>query len=453
MSTSPSRRKRDERIHVTQVKVTKLNGSLNYTIPCHESGVTLITGPNGYGKTSIIKLLDAIFSLNFQIFNQIAFDVFEVKLSSGVKLQVRQVARPDVDSPSVVLSLVDGRRKEESELIPLRPLIFDEDVLYSSGRNISERERERLLRNFVAHGQIERIGPQRYRTPEGELLTTEGVFRRFPFLKSEALRISVPPWFAEVIDAFNIDFLNAQRLHDTSDKSAVDLVASVIWSDIQSARNIHGDLSQKLDRQFPNELLTATRLKNLKPEELQKMLETLSDRWALLRQLGLLFDDFSLPPVQQTSAVKRQIAGAYLRGLAKKLTAFDDIEPRMSLFRALINEHFELNKTLEYSRERGIEITDARGRVVPLNRLSSGEQHLLVLFGNLLFGPSRPSLVLIDEPELSLHPSWQLSFLSSIERIKQVVKVDFILATHAPAMVVDHKHLMFDMWEAQNGGS
>ena len=450
MSTSPSRRKRDERNHVTQIKVTKLNGSLNYTIPCHGSGVTLITGPNGYGKTSIIKLLDAIFSLNFQVFAQVAFDQFEVKLSSGVKLQVRQLTRQDADAPAIVLGLVDGRRKEESELIPLRPLVFDEDIVYATGRNLSERDRERILRNFVTHGQIERVAPQRYRTPDGEVLTADALFRRYPFLKGESLRNAVPQWFAEVIDTFNIDFLNAQRLHDTSDKSAVDLVANVIRNDIQSARNTHGDLSQKLDRQFPNELLTATRLKNLKPEELQRMLETLSDRWALLRQLGLLFDDFSLPPVQQTSAVKRQIAGAYLRGLTKKLTAFDDIEPRMSLFRALINEHFELGKTLEYSRERGIEITDGRGRVVPLDRLSSGEQHLLVLFGNLLFGPSRPSLVLIDEPELSLHPSWQLSFLSSIERIKQIVKVDFILATHAPAMVVDHKHLMFDLWEAQN---
>jgi predicted ATPase len=51
-------------------------------------------------------------------------------------------------------------------------------------------------------------------------------------------------------------------------------------------------------------------------------------------------------------------------------------------------------------------------------------------------------LVLIDEPELSLHVNWQKSFLPDLLKIVEATGYDVILATHSPFIVGDRSDLM-----------
>lgn len=72
-------------------------------------------------------------------------------------------------------------------------------------------------------------------------------------------------------------------------------------------------------------------------------------------------------------------------------------------------------------------------RWVDAYRLSSGQLSLL----NLIFGISSKikddSLILIDEPELSLHPEWQSHIISVIhDSFKKYKCCHFIVATHSP---------------------
>ncbi len=68
-------------------------------------------------------------------------------------------------------------------------------------------------------------------------------------------------------------------------------------------------------------------------------------------------------------------------------------------------------------------------------QLSSGEQHELVLFYELLFRLKPDSLVLIDEPEISLHPDWQLQFLDDLKKIIELSPFDALVATHSPLII------------------
>jgi predicted ATP-binding protein involved in virulence len=79
--------------------------------------------------------------------------------------------------------------------------------------------------------------------------------------------------------------------------------------------------------------------------------------------------------------------------------------------------------------------TDIRGRRVGLENLSSGEQHELVLVYDLLFRTKENTLLLIDEPEISLHIAWQRKFLSDLRRIIKLSPMDIILSTHAPQLI------------------
>ena len=106
---------------------------------------------------------------------------------------------------------------------------------------------------------------------------------------------------------------------------------------------------------------------------------------------------------------------------------------RVQLFKELIDERFR-HKTTIVDREAGFRV-QFRDHDVPLDRLSSGEQHQLVLFFELLFELKENALILIDEPELSLHVSWQRKFIPDLQRIIALNKFDVVLATHSPQLV------------------
>lgn len=70
--------------------------------------------------------------------------------------------------------------------------------------------------------------------------------------------------------------------------------------------------------------------------------------------------------------------------------------------------------------------------------LSSGEKQLLILL-TYLKHLSRKNIFIIDEPELSLHPKWQLEFLQAVEALMPA-GAQLILATHSPEIIGDRKN-------------
>ena len=67
--------------------------------------------------------------------------------------------------------------------------------------------------------------------------------------------------------------------------------------------------------------------------------------------------------------------------------------------------------------------------------LSSGERQMLVMLAFLSLSPGLESsgVLMIDEPELSLHIDWQERFAQSLLEVNE--NFQFILATHSPAIV------------------
>ena len=134
----------------------------------------------------------------------------------------------------------------------------------------------------------------------------------------------------------------------------------------------------------------------------------------------------------------------YETDTSSKLDVFDDIRSKIDLFKELISKRF-IDKTLHIDLESGFKITSRNGSDVPLDKLSSGEQNQLILIFDLLFEVTRNSLILIDEPELSLHVAWQKEFIESLSRIISLNAFDVILATHSPAIVAMHFDLAVEL--------
>lgn len=84
---------------------------------------------------------------------------------------------------------------------------------------------------------------------------------------------------------------------------------------------------------------------------------------------------------------------------------------------------------------------------IPLSLLSSGQQQMVKLFSYLSLVPKsirKNVLVLFDEPELSLHPKWQLDFPMSLKRIVEIYNIKdshFVIATHSPLIIMRSSYL------------
>lgn len=72
-----------------------------------------------------------------------------------------------------------------------------------------------------------------------------------------------------------------------------------------------------------------------------------------------------------------------------------------------------------------------------LHYLSSGEKQILFILLSVLLKDDAPYILLMDEPEISLHVAWQTSLLNNIQKLNANVQV--IVVTHNPLIVLGRK--------------
>jgi predicted ATPase len=71
---------------------------------------------------------------------------------------------------------------------------------------------------------------------------------------------------------------------------------------------------------------------------------------------------------------------------------------------------------------------------------SSGEAHFLTSIIGILANISDNSVILMDEPEISLHPNWQMKYMEFIRQVfNQFESCHFIIATHSHFLLSDLK--------------
>ena len=131
----------------------------------------------------------------------------------------------------------------------------------------------------------------------------------------------------------------------------------------------------------------------------------------------------------------------YVQDTEKKLQVLGAFATRTRLLLENVNRKYR-HKRIQLDREKGFVATSDSGQPLLLNSLSSGEQQELLLHYDLLFRVPSNTIVLIDEPELSLHVAWQKKFLPDLLKIVQLSNFDALVATHSPFVVGDRTDLM-----------
>ncbi|SIR08524.1 AAA domain-containing protein, putative AbiEii toxin, Type IV TA system [Aromatoleum tolulyticum] len=88
----------------------------------------------------------------------------------------------------------------------------------------------------------------------------------------------------------------------------------------------------------------------------------------------------------------------------------------------------------------GLMRQESQSSITTFGELSSGEQQLLILALKLTAYAADSTVILVDEPELSLHVSWQRAIPTMLEIVSSRLGCSIVVATHSPVIVASATH-------------
>lgn len=468
-------------LRVKNIQVSKLYGLYDHCINIDlDERIAIIHGPNGVGKTMLLKLVAALFSGRIIELARAKFSEFFVTLDDGSVLGIVREEQPDflddaLDSESSLrkqqalfeptlkprsdrpaprtivkaVSIFNGAR-EETELgaLPTKnsaakiASFIDSETpwLYRTGPDqwIDREEKEYLTAYQVVEKYSDRL-PARY---QGKLFKEPAAFRN--------LRLRVKVHFIETQRLLKLSLQEPEWHRHSGDRAVVSMVKSDavdLKEKISLTLANYGKNSQTLDQSFPWRLLHEANPR-ISRDFLKTKMENLEKKRGNLKKIGLIADDnsnqFDTNAIDSLDETRLDVLALYVSDTESKLSALDSLSQRVNLLIGIVNKKFR-NKSISIDRQEGLKATSSTGLPLDLDDLSSGEQHELVLIYDLLFRVEADTLVLLDEPELSLHLTWQKQFLADLLSIVNATRFDAIVATHSPFIVGDRSDLMISL--------
>ena len=119
------------------------------------------------------------------------------------------------------------------------------------------------------------------------------------------------------------------------------------------------------------------------------------------------------------------------------------VAERLRTFERTINGYFR-DKKIRVEPRKGFIISGLSDEQLPEESLSSGEYHLLYLMVAALTTQRRGTVLAIDEPELSMHMSWQRRLIDSLLECASNASPQLLLATHSPDIVGGYRDYLVE---------
>lgn len=140
-----------------------------------------------------------------------------------------------------------------------------------------------------------------------------------------------------------------------------------------------------------------------------------------------------------------KILSVYVKDSLEKLKPYESLAYKLKLFLKILNSKMLL-KEVRFVQFVGFEVYSTKTNdKISLQDLSSGEQHLFVLFYQMLFKHGKDTLLLIDEPEISLHVGWQKHFVDDLLEVLKLSPMTVIMATHSPTLIGSYWNLTSEL--------
>ena len=386
---------------LTKIEIKGLFDLFDYDIPLtNEENLLIITGPNGFGKTMILNIIDSFFNNKLEFFHKLVFKSIFIWIDDK-KISIKKGSSKNVEL--VVF-------KNENSIANIN--------IHKNKPNENAREKKEAWRNeFYDKIKEEFNSFKVHLIKEQRLINRESI---------KSIEYSREHYF----DMDELDYII-----DTIQESAVEL-KGLLNRYLQKSYSI----TQQIDSSFPKRLLNEKG--TLSIEEFDKRFKLLKEKQEKLKRFGLSESEQEIPDYDEKNG---SVLLVYLKDSEEKISVFNGLLTRLELFTDILNERRFTFKSIKIDKDKGFIFLTNAGTELKLTDLSSGEQHEVVLLYELMFKTNPNTLVLIDEPEISLHVTWQKEFLSDLLKILELQKMQVIVATHSPQIINERWDLVFNL--------
>lgn len=436
---------------IIRIGVRKLFGVFDHNIPLKESsGITIVIGENGLGKTVILEAVSAFFGGNFDYFSDLEFLEFYFQFANSEMWSISKRS----EGSKKYLNLT--RADRNSKITQHKVAYFKESdhIDASKWDAISRRNYEDLL---FLEADSQNMSPDKYFRRQMMLEH----YMRYPHDKrNDRSVVKLPSVITDIMTTINIKIIETQRIITAKERNSDAYINTVgksskeLTEKIALVAKMASEATAELDSTYPNRLVTKLRQgTNDTFEELNAALIKLGERRKQLSSLGLVENTHD-SDLLQNSSDKQDLLNPlklYIDDSHKKLAPYEDVANKIGLFIGIVNKRFK-HKKLEIHKEQGFVFRSTVKKngngiyeVISASKLSSGEQNELVMFYELIFNTKIGDMILIDEPELSLHISWQNKFINDLKEVTSMNKVSIVIATHSPDIIDENWDLKIEL--------
>lgn len=375
---------------LSNVSIKALYGLYSYTLDFHpeQKPYRFVTGPNAYGKTSLLRMIESLYKQDFDGLSKVVFDKFQLVFNDGFQIHVGQQRIYDDDPNSddtlpkkVVLSFLSKNTNSQSTEVS-----FEWE---------SDKASEIKLNNLTAY-----------------------------------------------LASHPIYFITDSRLY----KGGSELAAGQALQDKMktSLQDLSGKLNSALQQGMLDEHESITEeYYNEKVSNLKPLIDSIV-KYELVKRNPIPAYSAEKSAFCNTCivALEKALDSEVLKGIAR-LDSFCLIVDNYDF----ANKKMELSPYFGFR----FKAADDMASILSFDQLSSGERHIVLMNYDILFDVSDEALVLIDEPELSFHLEWQGQFMTNLEELEGVRKdLQFIICTHAPEMFSYEWDLSVDLFDQAN---
>lgn len=421
--------------YIHNLVVKNLWGYKSYKITFFKD-VNVVIGPNASGKTTLINILYDTLSANILRLCQTEFTEVTITLKSFVGDGKETVS---VTRTTEEMMITIG--KQSSFKVPLLPFQH-----FSGGRHFDEAQTDFIKRRFRLDIQAiqERLRglvpavwlPVSRRLPIGEEeeLARRSLHRKPLESVDECLaglveelqryRLSLNTELSELRKEFQrhaLENILYDKQHDISlPKSLAPPSESDKQQLLQAFRDV-GLVDSRMEMRINEHFAAATNA----TAKLKKEANVIDFKTLLI-----------IPLIARTRAIVK-----FAQELENNRgTLFTPLHEYEGIVNSFLNE-----KSVSVSDRGELIITPTRNQRGPLEwrHLSSGEKQILILLTQALLTGRSPIVYVADEPELSLHVTWQEKLLGSLTRLAG--QCQFIVATHSPDIAAGFGDKIIDL--------
>jgi predicted ATP-binding protein involved in virulence len=417
---------------LTSIKIEKLFDIFDYDIKFKKEGITILTGPNGYGKTTVLKILDALAWQNGFFFIRLLFKkiILEFSDKDAITLEKNNndisitIGKSEPTYLSIIsfettLHMIAKGTSFLEYVSEDRWIDLNTDSIYNT-----ETALQKYFPSFTV--ALQKIGLPK--------------FTEVYFIREQRLLRPLPakPRPRGILAAAYSSYQESDAFSKTIEEYGKELRENIKETLAKSSQ-----ITQELDSSFPRRLFDQL----LDISELE-----FNQRFGSVKSIQKALNEYGLSDIKEDTHPTYKKANAkalcvYIEDTERKLAIFSELLRKLEIFTDILNERRFSFKRIDISKEDGFKFSTSHGKSLALGDLSSGEQQEVVLLYELLFKVQPGTLVLIDEPELSLHVVWQKQFLDDLLKIIELQKINVIIATHSPQIINNRWDLTVDLEE------